>query len=216
MGLVAFIISGGRIADPESLRPWLDSEPGAVVICADGGARYAAAMGIVPSVIVGDMDSIDGSLLSFFEEKGSTILRYSPSKDETDTELALSHALTLDPRKVFLFGVLGTRVDHSLANIFLLAGAVPADVDLRIIDDSCEMFLVMDQLLLRGLAGQTVSLLPLSPVVSGITLRGFEYPLREGVMEMGRSLGVSNRLSGTEGFITVKAGRLLVIKNRVL
>lgn len=215
MGVVAFIISGGRIADPETLRPWLEKETDAVVICADGGARYAAAIGIVPSVIVGDMDSIDEGLLSFFEEKGSTIVRYSPSKDETDTELALNHALRLEARTILLFGALGSRLDHSLANIFLLAGAVPPGVDLRIIDESCELFMVVDQLLLRGVTGQTVSLLPLSPVVSGITLRGFEYPLREGVMEMGRSLGVSNRFSGTEGFIEVKAGRLLVIKNTV-
>ncbi|MCK9528261.1 MAG: thiamine diphosphokinase [Syntrophales bacterium] len=215
MNKVAFIISGGQIADPQTLRPWLEKEPEAVIICADGGARYAAEIGIVPACIVGDMDSIDGSLLTFFQEKGSAIVRYSPSKNETDTELALSHVLARQPRKVLIFGALGTRMDHSLANIFLLAGAVPPEVDLRIIDESCEMACVTDQMLLRGVAGQTVSLLPLSSVVSGITLRGFEYPLTEGVIEMGKSLGISNRLSGTEGFIGLKTGRLLVIKNSV-
>ncbi|MDD5475608.1 MAG: thiamine diphosphokinase [Syntrophales bacterium] len=213
MQVTAFIISGGRISDPGIIRSWMEKEAAAVVICADGGARYAEDIGVVPSVVIGDMDSIDEKHLTSLEEKGSLIIRYSRFKDETDTELALNYALTLKPRLILLFGAIGTRIDHSLANIFLLAGAVPEGVELRIIDDRCEIFLVTDKASVRGRSGQTVSLIPFSPLVSGITLRGFEYPLRDADMKMGLSLGISNRLTGTEGFIEVKSGRLIVVNN---
>ena len=214
--MVIFIISGGSISDSDILHRWLDKEPDAVVVCADGGSRYAEAAGIVPYAVIGDMDSVDERLISSFEEQGSTIIRHFPEKDETDTELALRYALSLRPKRIFLFGALGARWDHSLANILLLAGAVPADVDLRIIDDSCEIFLVTRKISVRGKTGQTISILPLSPVVTGVTLRGFEYPLSDAEIKMGSSLGISNRLTGTEGFVEVKSGRLMVISNSVL
>ena len=65
---------------------------------------------------------------------------------------------------------------------------------------------------IEGEPGQTVSLLPLSYTVTGITIDGFEYPLKDGAMEIGIPYGVSNRLVATRGVISVKTGHLLVIR----
>lgn len=213
MGVTVVIISAGTLDNPARITAELHTAPPPVVICADGGARYAKELGIVPQVIIGDMDSIDEATLAFFEAKGSALMRHETAKNQTDTELALIHAVDLKPERIIIFGALGSRMDHSLANIMLLASIVPAAADVRIIDDRCEIFTVTDEALVRGDPGQTVSLLPLSPVVSGVTLEGFEYPLRDGEIAMGRSLGISNRLVGTEGFVTVQFGRLLIINN---
>jgi thiamine pyrophosphokinase len=48
--------------------------------------------------------------------------------------------------------------------------------------------------------------------VTGITLEGFEYPLHAAVMEIGRPYGVSNRLLGDRGEVSVSHGILLVVK----
>ena len=209
-----YIISGGTIADTAWVKKILDREANATIICADGGARYCEALGLIPSVIIGDMDSIDDDLLSAYEAKGSEILRYPRSKNETDTELALIHALSLTPHRIRIVGALGSRIDHGLANISLLVAGVAQGVDIRIFDDCSELFVVNGSATIRGASGQTVSLLPLAEEATGITLSGFEYPLADARMEQGSPYGISNRLTGSEGHISVKTGYLLVIHYR--
>lgn len=213
MGKRVFIISNGVINDPEFIRQKLKEANTPIIICADGAARYLCPLGIVPEFIIGDMDSIDDDTVRYFEKKGSTILTYPGNKDETDTQLALEYALKLQPDEIFIFGALGGRIDHSLANISLLIMGVKQGIDVKIIDETCEIFIVNQQSIVEGEAGQTVSLLPLSSEVTGITLEGFEYPLSGGVMEIGRPYGISNRLIDEKGIITVKSGYLLVIRN---
>jgi thiamine pyrophosphokinase len=81
-----------------------------------------------------------------------------------------------------------------------------------LIDEWCETFIVSQEYAIEGEPGQTVSLLPLSDMVTGITIDGFEYPLKDGAMEIGTPYGVSNRLVATRGIISVKTGHLLVIR----
>jgi len=64
----------------------------------------------------------------------------------------------------------------------------------------------------RWQEGETISLIPMSSDVRGITLEGFRYPLSDGMMEIGKPYGVSNRLIGTRGTISVKSGYLLTIR----
>lgn len=211
MSVSVFIISGGDMADPDRIGRDMRKCSSPVLVCADGGARYAAAAGVVPAAVIGDMDSIDVELLAYYESRGSTVIRYPVSKDETDTELALRYALSLEPEEIRLYAALGGRIDHTLANVSLLSSSMLRRVDTRIIDDRGELFAVDDRAVVRGSTGQTVSLLPLTTEVSGITLEGFKYPLCEATMKAGRPYGISNRLVGTEGSIQVRAGRLLVI-----
>lgn len=208
-----FIISNGIINDPEFIRQKLEETNAPIIICADGATRYLRPLDIVPEFIVGDMDSIDDDTMRYFDKRGTTILTYPGNKDETDTQLALEYALKLKPDEIFIFGALGARIDHAFANISLLIMGVKQGVDVKIIDETCELFIVNQQGVVEGETGQTVSLLPLSSEVTGITLEGFEYPLSGGVMEIGRPYGISNRLIDEKGIITVKSGYLLVIRN---
>jgi thiamine pyrophosphokinase len=206
------IISGGSITDPEFLKRAIEDAGSPVIVCADGAARHLRFTDIVPSVIIGDMDSIDEESLRYFDERGATILRYSRQKDETDTQLALEYALQLRPGEIIIFGALGGRIDHTLANIYLLVMAARENVPAKIIDETCELFMVTESCVIEGARGQTVSLLPVSSTVTGIKLEGFEYLLTDGTMEPGIPYGISNRLMAEEGRISVKTGCLLVIR----
>ena len=64
--------------------------------------------------------------------------------------------------------------------------------------------------------GKYVSLLPLTDIVKGITLKGFKYPLENYNMESGKSstIGISNELVNEEGFIDFKEGILILIESR--
>jgi len=206
------IISGGRIDDPSFLKKSLDDIPAAIVVCADGGARHCTAADIVPAVILGDMDSADPATVDAFVKRGSVLRRFSPDKDETDTELALEHAFSLEPDSITIFGALGGRLDHTMANVSLLKAAAKRGITARIRDESCEVFVLTATCEIRGTVGETVSLLPLSERVTGITLTGFRYPLENAVMEIGTPYGISNRLEEPVGRITIDTGYLLVIR----
>lgn len=206
------IISGGDIQDAGFIKRVIATLDSPSVICADGGLRHLTNTGFVPDLIIGDMDSADEETLSHFTQKGSRIERHPARKDETDTELALMRALEMNPDRVVILGALGGRIDHALANIFLLIRAVDRGVDAVIWDDTRELFVVKNQCEIKGSPGDTVSLLALSSEASGITLEGFEYPLSGAVMKVGVPLGISNRLAAAVGIIEVKSGYLLAIR----
>ena len=63
-------------------------------------------------------------------------------------------------------------------------------------------------------AGKTVSLLALTPKVTGIILSGFLYPLEKGTLKMGESRGISNVIIKNRAGIKIEKGKLLIIKYR--
>ncbi|PKN36140.1 MAG: thiamine diphosphokinase [Deltaproteobacteria bacterium HGW-Deltaproteobacteria-19] len=212
MGRIVFILAGGPVSDPEFLRERIASIRPVAILCADGGARHAYGLGVIPDAIVGDMDSLDDEKARFFSRRGCRLLRHSPEKDETDTELALAEALGMNPDAVWIFGAMGRRLDHTLANLSLLACEAARGVDVRLVDPFCEVFLVRGMSMLEGEPGQTVSVFPLGDAAEGITLEGFEYPLDGATMKPGKPYGVSNRLAAPRGVIRVRKGALLVIR----
>ena len=212
MKKVVFIVSGGELGDPSFFREKAAKAAPAAVICADGGARHLEVAGLIPTLIVGDMDSLDQISQDRYESMGVRIIRHPREKNETDTELALREAFAMTPSEVWIWGALGHRIDHILANISLLVQGIRQGIDVRLIDTWCEVFLVNRRMVLEGEVGQTVSLLPFGGEVSGITLTGFEYPLTKALMEVGSPYGISNRLTERRGIIEVDAGVLLVVR----
>ena len=212
MKKVLLVVAGGEIRDMAFLRSKLSELKPAEIICADSGAGYLHTIGMVPHVIIGDMDSLSPGMLEHFKERGSRIIRFPEGKNETDTQLALEYAFDAVPDEIYVFGAFGTRIDHTLANVSLLALGVKKGIQVKFIDEWCETFVVDRESTIEGEPGQTVSLLPLSDTVTGITIEGFEYPLNDGMMEIGVPYGVSNRLIAARGVISVKSGHLLVIR----
>ena len=158
------------------------------------------------------MDSLSPEILHRYEQRGSRILRYPQAKNETDTQLALDYALQQLPDEILIFGGLGGRIDHTLANISLLARIAKAGIPAKLADEWCEVFVVTRHAEIKGSPGQTISLFPLSSVVSGIDIEGFEYPLSGATMEIGAPYGISNRLTAEKGTIFVASGYLLAIR----
>jgi thiamine pyrophosphokinase len=209
---VVFVISGGPIRDSGFLKEQqAHYQPGSI-ICADGGARHAYTRGLVPDLIIGDMDSLDGEIESHFVRQGSRIMRYPEAKDETDTRLALEMAFMMAPDEILIFGALGARLDHTLANLSLLVLAADRGIETRLIDEWCEVFIVKRRRVIEGEAGQTVSLFAFGSDVTGMTLEGFEYPLTDSSMTIAKPYGISNRLTSAKGVVTVRAGYLLGIR----
>ena len=205
------IVSGGRLVDPVFFEKKIAGMENHLVICCDGGARNFQYLGIKPDVIIGDMDSIDPAQLASYADQGIKIIKYSTNKDFTDTELALDYALNLNPEEIFIWGALGGRVDHTLANVFLLCKGQEKGINTYLIDEYGEAFVLDKKAIFIKEAGKTVSLLALSPRVTGMTLKGFLYSLEKSTLKMGETRGVSNIINEDRASVSVRSGKLLVI-----
>jgi thiamine pyrophosphokinase len=198
--------------DPRGMRARIDDFAPTAIICADGGARHARAMGLVPSLIVGDMDSLAPDLLALFTGQGIEIRRFPAEKDETDTELAFAAALDTHPSEILVIGALGYRLDHTLANLSLLLKGEKQHISVTLADEWCEVFLAAGACMVTGRIGQTVSLLPFFGEATGVSLSGFQYPLDGATLSMEAPRGISNRLTSEKGTIIVGSGHLVVIR----
>jgi len=212
MSQIVNIVSGGRVGDRDFFRNKISGMENCLIICCDGGVRHLQQTGVKPDVIIGDMDSIDPAQLESYSRQDIKIIKYPASKDFTDTELALDYAINLKPEAIYIWGALGGRLDHTLSNVFFLEKTKALTIKTYLIDEYCEVFLLNGDVTINESAGQTVSLIALSPQVEGITLRGFLYPLDDAMLRMGESLAVSNIINGDEAKISMRSGSLLVIR----
>lgn len=207
-----FVIAGGSLGSHDFFRAQAALFCPDKLVCADGGARHLKNMGLTPQVIIGDMDSLTPEILAHFMERGSRIRRHPGEKKETDTQLALEYAWQLLPREVRIYGGMGGRIDHTLANISLLAAGANNGVPTKLVDEWCEVSVITKSTAIEGLIGQTVSLFPLASPATGINLKGFAYPLDGGRMELGAPYGISNLLAADRAVVSIATGSLLLVK----
>ena len=139
-----------------------------LLIAADGGARYIAAMGLKPHVILGDMDSIKEDL--FIEDPDIRRITFPRDKDRSDTELAVEWALEQGAGSILLLGGWGGRPDHTLANTALM---VKFPGLLRLWDDGYLLTALTtgQQLVFQTHVGAVVSMFPFDPD-SGVKTTG--------------------------------------------
>ncbi len=194
---------------------WQEACEGATwVVAADGGARNALHLGLTPRVVIGDLDSLEPELQRELAQRGVEFISHSPHKDETDTELALLYAAQHGASEIVLLGALGGRLDHALANIFLLAMPQLAAIHVALITPDEIVSLIRDEARFVGKPGDVLSLLPVGGDVRGITTQGLEYPLRDETLPFGLARGISNVLTAPVAEVRLREGLLLAIQHR--
>lgn len=179
-----------------------------LTIAADSGLEAFAAAGIFPDILLGDMDSVSGDVLSRMQSVAE-IDRLPCIKDDTDGVHALDVAIARGAAHITILGALGGRLDHALANLMLLVRAHRCGVKARILDENVCIERVDGQVMLHGAKGDTASLLPLGEA-KGVTLQGFFYPLERHDLDSGYPLGISNVIADDEAIIRVEEGDLLL------
>ena len=208
----AILFANGDPPDPGFARQLI--QPADILIAADGGARHAAALGLIPSVIIGDFDSISVDELSQFASAGTRLERYPPAKDETDLELALNHALRAGCSPIIILGAYGGRLDHSLGIFSLLSDPLYRAAGVRSEDGQTEAFFISQPAEIDGAPGDTVSLIAWGQPAEGVTTEGLEYPLKAETLSPYRTRGVSNRMTAEKASVSLTSGLLLCIHTR--
>lgn len=206
------IFANGKLPDENAARSLL--REGDYLVAADAGARHLLAMGILPEIVIGDLDSLNEEDLADLVAAGVEVKQYPEDKDETDLELALEYTLEKAPASILIIAALGGRLDQTVANLMLLTNPMLAGVDIRLDDGIEEVFFCRGQVEILGVEGDWVSLIPWGVPVEGVTTRGLHWPLRDETLYPERSRGVSNRMNTDRAAITIRSGLLLVVHRR--
>ena len=200
----AVIISGGSISDYSCIKSHIKEND--FIICADSGYDHAVFMNLSVNVIIGDFDSIKNNKFP----ENVEIVRHLKDKDQTDTELSLNFAREKGFKNFLFLAAVGSRIDHSLANILLLKDITERGEEALIINENNKVMMINSSTCLTEELGLTLSLIPISDCL-GVSTKGLKYQLKNDDMLMGKSLGISNVITEEEVEITLRCGLLLIV-----
>ena len=219
----ALVVADGDVPSRAALdAAWPGWDAGVTdVIAADGGFARALAVGLEPTLLVGDLDSLEPVPRRRRRGRRREILRSPVAKDESDTELALLEAVRRGATRVTVLGAFGgPRLDHELANVWLLGHPALAGVAVALLDarrvrrwspppaptaepssGRC-----------RGEWAPRSRLLPFGGDVDGVTTRGLRYPLHDEPLLAGRPAACPTSARRADAAVRCARGRLLVIE----
>lgn len=175
------------------------------VIAVDAGFAHLEAIGVAPDMAVGDFDSLG------YVPKARRVSRHPVKKDKSDMELAMEKAVAWDHDELVIYGALGARLDHTLANLQLFAKFSERDVYVTAIADTYAVRLLTgpDVFELPATEG-IVSVFSANDMAHGVIERGMAYSLDDEPLSNRTSRGLSNELTGEEATVAVEAGTLYV------
>ncbi|HWI45185.1 MAG TPA: thiamine diphosphokinase [Rubrobacter sp.] len=184
-----------------------------LVVAADGGARYALGAGVVPELVVGDMDSLGEELAREVERRGASLERHPARKDKMDGQLAVLAARERGATAADLLCAVGGRLGAIFAVPQILLAAERIGLRSTVVADRGRIFVIeAGSRTIQGDSQDSVSIFPLSGPATGVTLVSMEYPLENASLEPGDTLGFHNELIGSKASVSVEEGALLVVQ----
>ena len=180
---------------------------GDFVIAADGGYDRLSQIGVVPDLLIGDLDSLTAV------PQGTEIIRHPVKKDETDMHLAFLEGYRRGYRSFSIFGGTGGRLDHTLANISLMISAKDKGAVCTLFGEGFIAYVLHNEKrVIKGDRGMGVSIFAVNGEARGVSVRGLLYEASDITLRESFALGVSNARLECDGEIEVEAGYLLVVE----
>lgn len=200
----AVLVAGGNLFQ---MPPALQND---FIIAVDSGLDHCRRFSLRPRLLIGDLDSVSPAALQWAEQIGAPHLPTKLGQELTDTELAVEYALAQGTKNILILGGLGSRIDHSLANLQLLPKIAKEGAKGEITDGRQRVLLLEQELTLPPAPGLNFSLLPLTPFLEGLSIRGAMYPLEEATIQLGKTRTLSNQFQDRTVELTLKKGLAFV------
>ncbi|MBR4295294.1 MAG: thiamine diphosphokinase [Clostridia bacterium] len=204
----AFIYSGGEVfTENITENPTKDD----ITIAADSGYLNARALGARVDILVGDLDSLGSASVP----DGIELIRLNCEKDLTDTQAALEIAIERGTDDIIIIGSLGTRLDHTLSSLGILADMKARGIHCYITNGYNRVrYLENDSLLVAKSDYKYLSLVCLDKVCRGVSVEGCKYPLKNAKLMRNNQFAVSNEIEGNVALVSVRKGAMLVIESK--
>ncbi|MGN0114515.1 MAG: thiamine diphosphokinase [Acutalibacteraceae bacterium] len=183
----------------------LEKADGDMIIAADGGYNTLRRFGFTPDITIGDFDSSE-------PPKEGEIIRLNPIKDITDTDRAVQYGREKGYCDFRIYGGMGGRESHTLANIQLMHGmAERGERCILIGDDETMAVLRNGEIEFSKQSRGYISVFSLDNESVGVCESGLKYTLDDYTLNNRFPLGVSNEFIGKRAKISVKNGALLLV-----
>ena len=198
------IITGGKI-NKNFAKKYLKSNKYDIIIAVDKGLETIDYLKLQPQYVLGDFDSVNTKILEKYKKQNIKIIKLNPEKDLTDTHSAIDLALKLKSTEITILGAIGTRLDHTMANIHILKQALDKNIKAKIVNEKNEIELINKEIIIKKDDNyKYVSIIPLTTNVTGITIEGMKYIINDYTLSIGDSLGVSNEQIDKEAKISIQ------------
>jgi thiamine pyrophosphokinase len=197
------LLIGGLAPSRELLGSRL--EKCSIIVAADSGLSHAAELGLAPTDIVGDFDSVEKELMHTFPQ--ITRHSYSTEKDETDTELGIELLRERGAGTLHIVGGGGGRLDHLYALLSLFHRPDPPDhwythrEHIQCIGGSARIALPLNK---------RVSFFPVGEGECRMRSSGLKWPLDSLRWSTG-DFGVSNRTTAEILEVDMIEGKLIMM-----
>ena len=203
------IVTGGKPPSENLLRKYLEKVD--FIIAADKGSECLYNYNIIPDLLLGDFDSTKKEILDDLKSKVKEVIKFPPEKDYTDTEIAIIEAIKRGAGKIYLFGGVGSRIDHTLGNIGLLLTTKKKGAILEIIDDNNRLYLGKNKMTIFGKCGENISFHALCDKVTQFKIKGAKYNLESYDMSLLDPRAICNEFIDTPIDISYEDGELLIL-----
>ena len=213
------IVSGGNIQRDFALDFLKKNKTENVcLIAADRGVEFFKETEWTPEVAVGDFDSLSTEGAEYLKTlKDTEVVRLKPEKDDSDTQSATNFAIDHGAKRITILGATGKRIDHLMANFGLLVHGRNRGTEITLVDQWNYMKLIKSHTILKKAEqfGKYVSFFSLEGDLTGLTLKGFKYPLNGYHLRVADSgLTVSNEIVDKEAVVEFDSGTLLMLMTR--
>ena len=181
-----------------------------LIIAADGGYKYLEEFGINPDIVIGDFDSLG------IVPCRDNVIKLNPVKDITDMHAAVDIGIEKGYTEFHIYGACGGRIDHTLANIQLVASLASKKMKGFIHDGKTVISAICNgSMSFSSEYKGYISVFSHSDECGAINLKGLKYTLENGTLKNNFPLGVSNEFIGCESEIIIGQGTAIVIYNEL-
>ena len=179
------------------------------IIGADKGYLTLVENKIKPDLVIGDFDSYTGEI------QCESIIKFPVKKDFTDSALAIEKAISMGYKKIVVYGAIGGFLDHTLANVALLADFTKKGYEILFIDGVNVAFaLYNSKITFTEEAKGRISVLSYTDISVGVCEKGLLYELDNAILKSVTPLGVSNEFIEKESEISVENGVLIIYTSK--
>ena len=178
------------------------------LLAADGGANHLARLGLRPTAVLGDLDSVSPDTRAWL---GEDCMVDRPDQDRTDLDKALEYAFDeLGIKNLTVLAALGGRTDHDLGNLGLLARLAMGE---RLIFEAADqtVLAIASEISLAAIPGETWSFWTFDPAVR-VTVEGVRWPIAGAALDASNRPSISNEAIAEEVRICASGGAVVVTR----
>lgn len=176
-----------------------------IVIAADSGIINTQKFNIEPDFIIGDFDS-----LGYTPTNINTII-HPIEKDDTDTMLAVKLGIEKGYKNFRIWGCIGGRLDHTIANIQTASYIVDNGGNAIFFGDNENFTVIKNSRIDFDKSNNgNISIFALENCID-VNIEGLYYELKNGYLTSNYPLGTSNKFNNKDVTISVGYGKLLII-----